>query len=551
MKRILPLFLLASASAPLGTSCSAPPPARVEAWGAVLESAELRVHFRPDRAEVYRAGAEFPTAYLTGPRFERPEVRGTAPPEIAFPGGTYTLRGRQLAFSAEVTVEVPRKRSMALFPGLEFLEAGELSSSDRDARGALADRRRPEPWKVTVPLMAYEVEGVLVALFWKDPVRPFFEARERSLMGLPGVPAVLHVEPGATIYDAVPRWTETYGLPAPERWPRSLQEEIDLCKEGFRTVGDGSGKFRHCVGWGLDWTPGFATLLHVAGEKVDWSNYLDLLSTANCHIMKWEAAFYAQQPLRVRGLVDRMLMHAEMRVDGEWIFDPKEEKQRTLGKPGDKVLGTSAHNVLALAKAARMTGEAELRAPALETLRILRKYKVPRGAQAWECPLYEPDLLAAAYAVGAYVEAFKLSRDPAFLEDAVRWAKAGLPFLFLWSLPGRPGMLYGSVPVFGTTHYTHSWFGVPVQWNGLVYAYYLRKLAPLDRSFDWLKVADGITASAVHQQYPDGPSKGCYPDALYDQCSRRAAPDINPENILVNVLTAIGRDPDPDLRLRP
>jgi hypothetical protein len=196
-----------------------------------------------------------------------------------------------------------------------------------------------------------------------------------------------------------------------------------------------------------------------------------------------------------------------------------------------------------------MTGDPDLRAAALDVLARLRRHRVPRGGQSWECPLYEPDLVAAAFAVGANVEAYKLSGDRAYLAEAVRWAKAGLPFLYLWSLPGRKGMLYASVPVFGSTEFNHPWFGTPVPWNGLVYAYYLRKLAPHDRSLDWLRIADGITAGAVNLQYEDGPSKGCYPDALLDRCGKRAPPDLNPEDILVNVLASTGRDPDPDLTL--
>src|SRR6185295_133728 len=74
----------------------------------------------------------------------------------------------QIRASREFTLEILGKKSMALFPGLEFLESDERSSSDRDARGPLADRRRPDMAKVTVPLMAYEADGVLVALMWKD-----------------------------------------------------------------------------------------------------------------------------------------------------------------------------------------------------------------------------------------------------------------------------------------------------------------------------------------------------------------------------------------------
>jgi hypothetical protein len=466
---------------------------------------------------------------------------GLAPASVA-------ARRALLSVTSAVSVEVPGRRAMALFPGLEFLEGNEPSSSDRDAHGPLSDRRRPDPWKVTVPLMAYEVEGALVMLMWKGDARPFFEAREKNLMSVTGS-AVLLVEDGASIYDAVPRWTETFGLPEPEPWPRTMEEEIALCKEGFRTVSTPDGKHRHCVGWAPAHTPGFATLLHLAGEKVDWDRYPDLLSSANCHILRWEAPFHAGKPELARNLVEPMRALARRRVEAEWRFEPSDEKRAKLGKRGDAVVGTSAHNALLVAKAARMTGDGELRSAALETLEALRRHKVPRGAQAWECPLYEPDLLAAAYAVGAYVEAFKLSGEKRHLEEAVRWAKAGLPFLYLWRYPDKPLQLYASIPVFGTTHFTHSWFGVPVQWNGLVYAYYLRKLAPLDKGFDWRRVADGILASAVHQQYTEGPSKGCYPDAVYEKFTKRSPADINPENILINLLASIGKDPDPDLKL--
>lgn len=468
----------------------------------------------------------------------------TYPPDVRQISPTQLL----IRSSAEILFTVHGPRSMALFPGLEFLEGDERSSSDR---------RRPESWKVTVPLMAYEVDGHLVALLWKEGARPIFEAGEKNLMGLAPaggpVEMILHVEPGATIYDAVPRWAATFGLPEPEPWPRTFEEELALCKAGFASVSAGRGKHRHAVGPGhpADWTPGFGVLLHLLGEPVDWFDYSDLLSTVNTHLLRWEAPFYAGEPETVKKLVERMTMLTDMRkrADGEWGFHPMTAEERKLGTAGESVLGTSALNAFSTAKAARMTGDPRLRAIALDVLGRMRRHRVPRGGLSTQCPLRDPDLVSAAYAVGAYVEAFKLSGDRAWLADASRWAKSGLPFLYVWNLPGRKAMRYASIPVFGTTRFTHAWFGVPVQWSGLVFAYYLRKLAPHDRSLDWVRIADGITANAVHQQYTEGPSKGCYPDALHDRFTRRAPPDLNPEDILVNILTSIGKDPDPDLSL--
>jgi hypothetical protein len=507
-----------------------------------LETDQLRISSADPGTEiaVRRAGGWSVVARLPGIRLSPFSIDG---PRLLVP-----LRQR-------VEVDVPGPKTMALFPGLEFLEGDEVSSSDRDVKGPSADRRRPERWKITVPLMAFEVDGALVALLWRGSARPFFEARERNVMSIEpdggDFEGVLLVEPGASIYDAVPRWTSLYGLPEPEPWPRSLEEELALCKAGFASVSAPRGKHRHAMGndWPPDWTPGFGVLLHLLGEKVDWFDYSDLLSSVNCHILRWEAPFYAGEPETAKKLLERLKLVTDMRQpeDGEWGFHPMNAEQRKLGAAGDSVLGTSAEKAYSIAKAARMTGDAELKAIALDVLGRLRRHKVPRGGQNWECPLYEPDLLAAAFAVGAYVEAWKLSGDRAWLADAARWAKSGLPFLYLWEFPGRKGMRYASIPVFGTTQFTQPWFGVPVQWNGLVFAYFLRKLAPHEKSVDWRRVADGITSSAVQQQYAAGPSKGCYPDGFHDQCSRRAPPDINPEDILVNILTSIGKDPDPDL----
>ena len=200
-----------------------------------------------------------------------------------------------------------------------------------------------------------------------------------------------------------------------------------------------------------------------------------------------------------------------------------------------------------LLKHARVTGDSESLEAGLKGLTFMENFKVPRGAQTWECPLHAPDLLAAAHAVAAYVEAYEVTRERRYLDEAEQWAKAGLPFLYHWHLPDRPGMRFGSIPVFGTTFYTHPWFGVPVQWNGLVYAYALQHLARHTseaQSQLWSKVAEGITISAMYQQWTEGDLKGTYPDGFYGFCTEGRGPHINPEDIMVNLYTLRGFDPD-------
>jgi hypothetical protein len=191
----------------------------------------------------------------------------------------------------------------------------------------------------------------------------------------------------------------------------------------------------------------------------------------------------------------------------------------------------------------------------------MERFRVPRGGQTWECPMYEPDLLAAAYAVGACVEAYRCSGNPRWLHDAVYWAESGVPFVYLWSDPDKPMMLGATIPVFGSTFFTHSWLATPVQWCGLVYAYQLRHLAdlldqgmPADsnsplplalnlRPADWRRLAELVTNSSLHQQISEGPRIGTYPDSI-TRFEQRNPAFLNPEDILVNVLAREGQDPD-------
>ena len=156
-----------------------------------------------------------------------------------------------------------------------------------------------------------------------------------------------------------------------------------------------------------------------------------------------------------------------------------------------------------------------------------------------------PHSLAAAYGVAAYLEAYEITNNRRFLNQAEYWANTGLLFIYSWFLPDRPGMYSASIPVFGTSFHIHSWFGVPVQWCGLVYAYYLQRLARKSQQKDWEKIAEAITISAAYQQWTDGDLKGTYPDCFYNYCTEGKGPHLNPENIMANLYAL--RDLDPDI----
>ncbi len=378
----------------------------------------------------------------------------------------------------------------------------------------------------------------------------------------------------------------TGGLPKPTPWPRTFQEELDVCRAGFlQTVWDSAQeKFRHCIGWAGSHAPGFAALLWLDSQvaekpaaRADSKKRVDLAaanmlsdggpglftSKANCHIMEWEFPFlYGYLPEAMAGL-DRQIRQLidSQRPDGGWRYQPANAEQADLGRTGDSVLGTCANRSATLLRYARITGDADALAAGVKSLRFMENFRVPRGGQTWECPMYEPDILAAAYAIRAYHDGFRITGDTRWLHDAVSWAETGVPFVYLWTLPNRPMMLGATIPVFGSTFYSHSWLAVPVQWCGLVYAYHVLHLAqeletsrlaptdsplPLALNFtpaDWRRIVELITASGLHQQFADGERIGSYPDSISNFEQRNPA-FLNPEDILVNVLALSGHDPD-------
>jgi hypothetical protein len=154
-------------------------------------------------------------------------------------------------------------------------------------------------------------------------------------------------------------------------------------------------------------------------------------------------------------------------------------------------------------------------------------------------------VLAAADAVDAYVEAYRFSGDDRWLRNAITWARRGLPFIYLWDDPDKPFLLGGSIPVFGATWYQGSWFGRPVQWNGLRYANALLKLSEYDQSCPWRQIAEMVVRSAIHQQDLDGENVALWPDNISAIDSQKCPWVFAPRQIIRNILKLTGRDEDP------
>ncbi len=513
-------------------------------------------------------------------------------------------------------------RDMGFFPGLEYLLPGERSSGTDFCAAAVADRTAPHPYKITIPLMAVVRDGMATGILW-DPLQKwdgehavpaakfaspnFITPGANHLMGLfaPSLPdwfsgsergskGPYPLRPGNTLSLSASLFAIEAEDFAPifHLWMRAAGKIPDVppipheCKcfkpfyaavmKGYADVTwDEKARGWHRAladPWGPSYDSGTAMQMRWALENdVPMSDELrqkvaDVLAAATEGREPASGAFaYYDGPLqeRVQAWLTRGAPQADrVRADGTVPFEPDKEHS-ILGKRGDSSSGHTANTLQQVWNYARVSANPELIKVGLRGLAYLDTQIRPEGAQVWELQLHVPDVLASARIIPCYLAAYELLGDKHYLDEAVKWAYRGLPFIYFWEAPDRPIMPYGSIPVFGATWYTGGWFGRIVQWNGLEFADALVDLAEHDDSLDWRKIAEGITISAIQQTrpldydsyllkdyIPDCGHIGMYPDAYsavtgndaYHWC-------LSGKRVLDLTLKLIGRDPGAKMTL--
>jgi len=239
--------------------------------------------------------------------------------------------------------------------------------------------------------------------------------------------------------------------------------------------------------------------------------------------------------------------------DGSWRFRTyigttfpfKGYDYSLLGPDKAAEVGTCARKAYEVLRYVRMTGDMEVFNTVKKSLEFMKQFNVPRAAQVWECPVHSPDILASADAIDAYIEAYRFTGEKQYLDEAIRWAWTGLPFVYFWNEPGHYMMRYASIAIFGGSWYSGSWIGQPVQWNGLRYAYAILKLADYDKTFPWKKIGEGITISAMYQQDEEGPNVALWPDNFSTANWSKCGWVFEPGMILKNVYKILDRDLEP------
>lgn len=426
---------------------------------------------------------------------------------ILYPCTKAELVDGAIEIGAGTVVRVEGRLEQGLFAGLEYLGKGETSSSDLDIETAERFRHHPLPAKVTMPLMAIRTDRATIALTWTDPTRrPTFFHDTMSLDG------DARLTFPATLEDAI------LAMPMPPLPERPKRDQWKLCLQAFDALKGGRG-WGHCAepNWPREpYADHASTIWRLSGEipKVD-------PVPGGAHIRNDAIWFLGRADAWLKFRRDEARAVAkEQKEDGSFRYAGKYRR----GHFEDTASGYCAQKATILLEHAWLTGDATSLDAGLKALDFMKRFRTPRGAQTWELSLHTPDILASAYLVWCYVRGHQLTGRKEYLDLARKWAATGLPFVYTWG-PSP----YATIPVYGATNWqAPNWIGLPVQWCGIVYAYALAMLAPLDSVYDWRKVAEGILIAGERMQYPDGKLAGCLPDLFHLADQRRDGPSINP-----------------------
>jgi hypothetical protein len=485
------------------------------------------------------------------------------------------------------------KKTQAIFPGLEYLDKDEPSSSEADIEGPGSKRQVPDSAKITIPLMSIAANGRYLGLIWQasDGICAVFDSPDRlyisggHVMGLlfPGsdptqrsegnlmpsdgtmlrakAPLALRATiVGGNAQSAIPAVWDYHFLNGLPKVPTAglLADYVRLGAAGWldSKIGE-QGLFRHAY-------PGQFNA-HPAADAVvmmDWlaarcedkalaAKLAERSKSARARVAygDWSSAvghIRTQAPALLLGDANEAATRAARQGwellkrfsgDGSVKYEPAGLLDYGRTHFAKDANGLTANIVAAVLGAGVFSGDRKLIDEGLLRLRALDKYKntVPRGAQTWEIPLHTPDILACAHLVRGYTLGYQITGEKHFLEQASYWAWTGVPFVYLHNPSGKPIGLYSTIAVFGATQWkAPNWMGQPVQWCGLVYADALYRLAPLDPNSPWQQLADGITASGIQQTWPVGSDpdrQGLLPDSFMPRRQIRVDVCINPATL--------------------
>jgi len=437
-----------------------------------------------------------------------------------------------------------------LLPGVEFLQAGDTSSSERDIERPHNNRSKPNPLWMTMPLAVLETEKGGAALYWEDSsLQPTFSSPNRfdrtsdhrvSLIGSrikatlellsPELLSPTRPSEQSASFRVLRSYIARKGFPSPPPPLRMAVEQRQLFVQalagGLQSEMGGQWGYAIASHWErkpfADMISTSARLTEATGERVRNPNVLvsggsDITNDAIYFLLGRIPEWQQQRESAIQQ------MRGTHNADGSFLFRTRFPQLETAASS----YGFTALQALAMMEYVRVTGNNELFAMVTKALEFLESCGIPSGGFYRDTPFGTPDLQAAATLVWLYVWAYEYSGNVAYLERAKHFAFAGLPFVY--QTASKEHMLYGTVGKFGgTNRRLPMHFGVLSPQVGIQYAYALNLLSRHDNETDWKTVARGILHAAENLQYTEGMEAGCVPELFDVVQQERRGDKVNP-----------------------
>ena len=533
---------------------------------------------------------------MDGPMFYAGEgaAEGTRRLDALFPGLEWLVEGEQSSSTLDIAAEHPHRVRYVPHPHMVTIPVMTTRLAPPVGNAATVclmwDHLAPYYGTLNRPSAAFASPDVfeghsstLMGLF--VPSMPeYIEPNERvahapmqvaakGAVRLTAQLSVLEAPPGDTSLEAVKLWAAQYGVPEPNALPhgKTLSDEVAFSMPAYLSslwIPDEEKWYPSMNGPAL-WhkamrSPAYLYDMRMYLDMTPEGELRDLVQQRYDRVVELSGLTPQADDLGLHysGPVDGFMNNSagvvatirSQREDGSWRFRARIETSGVfegmdyaeLGEDDAAEVGTCARNAWMILRFARMTGDKDAREAGLKALAFMDRFKVPRAAQVWEVPVHTPDILASSDACEAYTEAYKITGKQHYLDQAVYWAWTGLPFLYMWDTEGFEFLKYASIPVFGATWFQGSWFGRPVQWNGLRYAYALLDLARYDDSLDWEKIGRGVTISCMYQQSTQEEDLALWPDSISAIDRTKSGWIFAPRGILQNVYGMMGMDPTPN-----
>lgn len=432
-----------------------------------------------------------------------------------------------------------------LLPGVEFLKAGETSSSERDIEKPHHQRSQPNPLWITMPLAVLETEKGAAALYWEDSnLQPTFSSPNQfdhtedhriSLIGSQikaslELPSPTQPAEKAASFRVLRSYVARKGFPPPPPPLRTAEEQrllyVQALTGGLQSEMGGQWGYALESQWErkpfADIISTSIRLTEAAGERTRIPNVLvpggsDITNDAVYFLLGRIPEWQQQREAAIQQ------MAATCNADGSFLFRTRFPQLETAASS----YGYTALQALSVMEYVRATGNNELFAVVTKALEYLESCEIPCGGFYRDTPFHTPDLQAAATLVWLYVWAYEYSGNADYLDRAKHFAFAGLPFVY--QTASKANMLYGTVGKFGgTNRRLPIHFGLLSPQVGILYAYALNLLSKQDNEIAWKTAAIGILQAAENLQYTEGMEAGCVPELFDVTQQERQGLKINP-----------------------